>query len=132
METGMDMGNHRRGRAAPAIARRAAQRVTGACAAGMLAVGITAGLVAIGAAGQALAQTGPFPNRPIKMIVASTAGGILDTVGRTVATGLAETLGQPVVVENRPGAGGSVGSEQVAKGAADGYTLLLEIGRAHV
>lgn len=67
------------------------------------------------------AQT--WPGKPIRMIVASTPGGILDTVGRTIAARLAESLGQPVVVENRAGAGGIIGTEAVAKAAPDGYTI---------
>jgi tripartite-type tricarboxylate transporter receptor subunit TctC len=64
-----------------------------------------------------------FPNRPIRLVVASAAGGILDTVGRIVATGIAASTGQNVVVENRAGAGGILGTEVVAKAAPDGYTL---------
>lgn len=72
----------------------------------------------------ALAQTSaPYPNRPVKMVVASAAGGILDTVGRLVATRISESMGQPVVVDNRAGAGGILGTEIVAKAAPDGYTI---------
>ena len=67
--------------------------------------------------------TGPYPNRPIKMMVVSAAGGILDTVGRIVATGIGPNLGQVVVVENRAGAGGIPGTEVVARAAPDGYTI---------
>jgi len=67
--------------------------------------------------------TGPYPNRPIKMMVVSAAGGILDTIGRIVATGIALNLGQVVVVENRAGAGGIPGTEVVARAAPDGYTI---------
>ena len=67
--------------------------------------------------------TGPYPNRPIKMMVVSAAGGILDTVGRIVATGIGPTLGQVVGVENRAGAGGIPGTEVVARAAPDGYTI---------
>jgi tripartite-type tricarboxylate transporter receptor subunit TctC len=66
---------------------------------------------------------GGFPNRPMRMVVASAAGGILDTVGRLVATRMGESLGQTVVVENRAGAGGILGTEVVARAAPDGYTL---------
>jgi len=65
-----------------------------------------------------------FPNRPVKMIVASVPGGILDIVGRTVAAKMAEDLGQPIVVENKPGAGGVIGGEAMVKSPADGYTIL--------
>ena len=67
--------------------------------------------------------TGPYPNRPIKMMVVSAAGGILDTIGRIVATGISPNLGQVVVVENRAGAGGIPGPEVVARAAPDGYTI---------
>ncbi|MGE0803176.1 MAG: tripartite tricarboxylate transporter substrate binding protein [Lautropia sp.] len=82
--------------------------------------------LAVGAAAStslALAQTG-FPNRPVKVIVPSTAGGPLDTVVRAMSGKLAELLGQPVVVENKPGAGTNIGSEFVARAPADGYTIL--------
>ncbi|MEI6546267.1 MAG: tripartite tricarboxylate transporter substrate binding protein [Burkholderiales bacterium] len=67
--------------------------------------------------------TGPYPNRPIRMVVASAPGGILDTIGRIVATGIGPNLGQVVVVENRAGAGGIPGTEVVARAAPDGYTI---------
>jgi len=67
--------------------------------------------------------TGPYPNRPIKMMVVSAAGGILDTIGRIVATGIGPNLGPVVVVENRAGAGGIPGTEVVARAAPDGYTI---------
>ena len=70
----------------------------------------------------AAAQT--YPGRPVKMVVASVPGGILDTVSRTVATKMAEELGQPFVVENKAGAGGVIGAEAVLKSPADGYTIL--------
>lgn len=68
--------------------------------------------------------TGPYPNRPIRMVVASAPGGILDTIGRIVATGIGPNLGQVVVVENRAGAGGIPGTEVVARAAPDGYTIV--------
>ena len=71
------------------------------------------------------ASAQPYPNRPIKLIVADAAGGAPDQLGRLVAQKLSEGLGQPVVVDNRAGAGGVVGAEMTAKSAADGYTLLL-------
>ena len=67
--------------------------------------------------------TGPYPNHAIKMVVVSAAGGILDTIGRIVATGIGPNLGQVVVVENRAGAGGIPGTEVVARAAPDGYTI---------
>lgn len=66
-----------------------------------------------------------YPNRPVRMIIPSGAGGITDIIGRTIAPRLTEALGQQVVVDNRPGASGVLGSGIVAKSAADGYTLLM-------
>ena len=93
--------------------RRAALGTTAAGAA--LAITYASGARAQAAAG--------YPNRPVKMVVASAAGGILDTVGRLVATRIGESMGQNVVVENRAGAGGILGTEVVARAAPDGYTL---------
>jgi tripartite-type tricarboxylate transporter receptor subunit TctC len=66
-----------------------------------------------------------FPSRPIRMIVPSGAGGVTDVLGRVVAHKLGESLGQQVVIDNRPGASGIVGSQIVASAAPDGYTLLM-------
>ena len=80
-------------------------------------------LIAI-AAHPALAQAAPYPAKPVRIVVPFPPGGPTDVVGRFVATKLGEALGQQFVVDNRAGAGGTVGSEAVAQSAADGYTLL--------
>lgn len=66
-----------------------------------------------------------WPNRPVTMVVPYAAGGPVDTVGRIMAQGLSEALGQQVIVENVGGAGGMTGANRVAKAAPDGYTFLL-------
>ena len=76
----------------------------------------------------ALAQ---YPQRAIKMMVPFPPAGATDVVGRIVAQKLSERLGQSVVVENRPGAGGSIGSDLVAKSAPDGYTILMATSSTH-
>ncbi len=79
-------------------------------------------LCASGAVAQDAAAN--YPNRPIRIIVCVPAGGGVDTVTRIVANGLQQRLGQPVVVENRGGAGGNIGAEAVFSAEPDGYTLL--------
>ena len=74
------------------------------------------------------AQT--FPDKPIKLVVNFPPGGAADVIGRAVAGAMSESLGQQVVVENKPGANGNIGAEQVAKSPADGYTLLMSSGGA--
>jgi tripartite-type tricarboxylate transporter receptor subunit TctC len=66
-----------------------------------------------------------YPNRPVKIIVPYAVGGSADVYGRVLAAKLSEALGQPFVIENRPGAGAIVGTDAVAKSAPDGYTLLV-------
>jgi tripartite-type tricarboxylate transporter receptor subunit TctC len=73
--------------------------------------------------GATWAQT--FPTKPLKIVVPNAAGGAADITARTVGQKLSEALGQPVVIENKPSAGGIVAGEQVAKAEADGHSLLL-------
>lgn len=83
-------------------------------------------IVALLACALALAaQAQPWPSKPVKMVVPFTAGGSTDTVARIISEKLTTRLGQPVVVENKAGAGGAVGSDFVAKQPADGYTYLV-------
>ena len=74
------------------------------------------------AAGSAISQ--PYPSRPVRMIVPYSAGGATDIVARILGQKLPEFLGQQVVIDNRPGAGGLIGTDTAAKAAPDGYTLL--------
>jgi tripartite-type tricarboxylate transporter receptor subunit TctC len=85
-------------------------------------LGGTAASVAMGAT-QAVAQATSWPDRPVRVIVPYPAGGSADVMARLYADSLKERFGQPFVIENRPGAGGNIGIDVVAKSAADGYTV---------
>lgn len=86
----------------------------------LLAIGALSGLGAWPSSAQSA-----WPNKPLKIIVPFAAGGTTDILGRVMAVELSKALNQPVVVDNRAGAGGNVGTDAVAKSAADGYTLLM-------
>ncbi|HBO83225.1 MAG TPA: ABC transporter substrate-binding protein, partial [Cupriavidus sp.] len=88
-----------------------------------------AALACVGPAG--LAHAADWPDKPIKLVVPYAAGGTTDIIARVVGTRLGAVLKQPVVVENRPGAGGAVGSAYAAKQPADGYTLVMEVESSH-
>ena len=89
----------------------------------------TALALAAFAAGPVLAQS--WPQRPIKLVVPWPAAGAVDMVGRALADRLTARLGQPVVVENKPGATGQIGSTSVVQAPPDGYTLLLMSATVH-
>jgi tripartite-type tricarboxylate transporter receptor subunit TctC len=72
----------------------------------------------------------PYPSKPVNLVVPQAAGGTNDIVARLIAPALGEALGASAVVENRPGAGGNIGTQSVARAAKDGYTLLLTINSA--
>jgi len=82
---------------------------------------LVAGLLAFGT----VAHAQPYPNKPVRMLVTVAPGGPIDTVARTLAEFMQPLLGQPVVVENRPGAGGTIGAKAAETADPDGYTILL-------
>ena len=77
------------------------------------------------------AQTGAYPSKPIRLVVPFPAGGATDIFARTLSQKLAEKIGSAVVIENKPGAGGTLGSDLVAKSVPDGYTILLATSSTH-
>jgi len=83
------------------------------------------GLAAAAMSLPTLAQTSSFPLRPVRIVVPYTTGGSNDVIARLLAQQLQETWGQPVVVENKPGAAGNIGASDIAKSAPDGHSLLL-------
>jgi tripartite-type tricarboxylate transporter receptor subunit TctC len=87
--------------------------------------------LAIILAGAWPAAAQPYPNKPIHMIVGFAAGGGTDIAARMVAQKLSDALGQPVIIDNRPGAGGTTGNLAAAKASPDGYTLLMTANGPH-
>ncbi|MET4578212.1 Bug family tripartite tricarboxylate transporter substrate binding protein [Ottowia thiooxydans] len=85
---------------------------------------VAQGVVGVLLASSTVAFAQDYPNRPIKMVVPFAAGGGADIVARAVAAPLAKRLGQPIVVDNKPGGGATLGADLVAKSSADGYTIL--------
>ena len=104
-----------------------------------LSLGFAAGAVLIASVGASLLATSAsaqspamsYPTKPIRLVVPFPAGGATDIFARTLSQKLAEKIGSAVVVENKPGAGGTLGSDLVAKSPADGYTLLLATSSTH-
>jgi tripartite-type tricarboxylate transporter receptor subunit TctC len=80
-------------------------------------------------AGSAAAQT--YPAKPVRLVVPFPAGGATDVLARVISQYAADKLGQPIVIDNKPGAGGTIGSDLVAKAEPDGYTLLIATGSTH-
>jgi tripartite-type tricarboxylate transporter receptor subunit TctC len=72
-----------------------------------------------------IARSQAYPTRPVRLIVPTAPGGAFDIMARVIGQWLSERLGQPFVIENRPGAGTNIGTEVVVRAPADGYTLLL-------
>jgi tripartite-type tricarboxylate transporter receptor subunit TctC len=89
------------------------------------------GTLLLSLAALAGAQGQPYPNRPVKLIVPFAPGGFTDVVARVVGQKLSASMGQQFVIENRPGAGSTIGTDFVAKSTADGYTLLI-VSTTHV
>src|ERR1700690_3613397 len=84
-----------------------------------------AGLVWLGAGSLASAQANPYPSHPVRWVVPYTAGGATDVLSRLICQRLSDRLGQPFIVENKPGAGSNIGTQAVIGSPPDGYTLLL-------
>ncbi len=88
-------------------------------------------IAAVLAAGAGSAAAQGYPNKPVRLVVPFPAGGATDVLARAITLHAADKLGQPIVIDNKPGAGGTIGSDQVAKADPDGYTLLIATGSTH-
>ena len=91
----------------------------------MLSMAAMAAAALLGTAVPAIAQDNNFPSKPVRLLIGYPAGGPTDLMGRIVAEGLSKIWAQPVVVENKPGAGGTIAGAEAARSPADGYTLVL-------
>src|SRR5690242_456479 len=87
--------------------------------------GLAGALILLLGAGAFALEAGSYPNRPIVMIVPFAPGGASDFVARMIQPGVSQILGQQIVVDNRPGASGIIGTEAAARAAPDGYTIFL-------
>jgi tripartite-type tricarboxylate transporter receptor subunit TctC len=92
--------------------------------ASVMGFSLTLSLLSFNASAQAPSAT-PWPSKPIRMVVPFTPGSGTDIIARTVGDAMSKSLGQPIIIENKPGAGGSIGAAQVARSEADGYTVLI-------
>ncbi len=97
----------------------------------LFALTLTAALAAATLALPLSAAAQAWPAKPIRMVIPFPAGGATDIIGRTIAQKLSAALGQQVVVDNKPGAGGTIGSDMVAKAPADGYTIVMATSSTH-
>lgn len=86
---------------------------------------VLAAALLVGGGGNAIAQAGDYPNRPVRIVVPFSPGGAVDGPTRAIAQELSKQMKQAVIIENKPGAGATIGTDIVAKSPADGYTLLL-------
>ena len=92
-------------------------------------LGLLLGVAGVLVSGWVGAQA--YPAKPVRLVVPFPAGGATDILARTISLKAAEKLGQQIVIDNRPGAGGTIGSDHVAKSTPDGYTLLIATGSTH-
>ena len=92
---------------------------------------VIAGMALLASSALVCAQSAGYPQRPIRIVVAYTPAGATDILARTVGQKFTETWGQPVIIDNRPGANGNIGTEYAAKATPDGYTLLMVTAGTH-